>query len=89
MAQRLSTEVRVLLDRGREQASAAGFDRDASAGLSRIAETFRDAGRLLGETAPSACLAVVTRMIRAAEHAATSQSAETRVAPPGPSLIIP
>jgi len=89
MAQRLSTDVRAFLDQGREQAGS-GFDRDASAALARIGETFREAGRLLEEAAPSACLALVARVVRAAEHAAASQPADnSRISAPGPSLIIP
>jgi hypothetical protein len=89
MAQRLSTDVRVFLDQGREQAGS-GFDRDAAAALARIGETFRDAPKLLAEPGPSACLTAIARLMRAAESASKSEPAEdSRIAPPGPSLIVP
>jgi hypothetical protein len=89
MAQRLSTDVRVFLDQGREQ-SGAGFDRDATAALMRIGGTFRDAAKLLGGDAPSVCLATITRLMRSAETVPGPQPAgDSPIAAPGPSLIIP
>jgi hypothetical protein len=89
MAQRLSSEVRAFLDQGREQAGP-GFDRDVAAALARIAETFRDGQRLLDGRGASACLAMVTRLMRTAETASRAQPAEASpIAAPGPSLIIP
>jgi hypothetical protein len=88
MAQRLSTDVRALVDQGRERAGA-GFDRDTAAALARIAGTFRDAGKLLGDQDSSACLATVTRVMRAAADSSKAQAEETRIERPGPSLIVP
>lgn len=89
MGQRLSSDVRVFLDQGREQAGQ-GFDRDAAAALARIAETFSAAAKLLADAAPGACLALVTRLMRTAETSAPREAAEdSRIAAPGPSLIIP
>lgn len=89
MAQRLSSDVRVFLDQGRQQ-GPAGFDRDAGAVLARIGETFHSARTLLDDTRPSACLAAVTRLLRQAEAASPAQAApDSPIATTGPSLIIP